>query len=299
MMQDFQLYNRERLDELASREKELAQQREDHLAMISDLRKQIAKAPPSTVGQMMAEVNEMDSFAMLNQFALTAPEQAEKAKLLSEGFANWSRKEYKMFCNSLEAHGRYAITKIINEVSQGTGKNEDDIKQYYVAFWLHYRRIADWSKIIDKIEKGERKIHRLRDIREVIQYKVEKLHLVSIYNKMYQVGVEKGKLSQETFEKYPPWDLLICSWDKMEFKYGPQQKGFSYQQQEDAFLLTMMYRHGFGAARRIHLEIRRAWQFRFNWFFKSRSPQEIQKRCDVLIRVVEREVKEHRDKEEE
>mmetsp|Transcript_26546 Transcript_26546/g.43118 ORF Transcript_26546/g.43118 Transcript_26546/m.43118 type:complete len:142 (+) Transcript_26546:17-442(+) len=53
----------------------------------------------------------------------------------------------------------------------------------------------------------------------------------------------------------------------------------------------------FGAARRIQLEIRRAWQFRFNWFFKSRSPQEIQKRCDMLIRVVEREVQEHRDKE--
>jgi SWI/SNF-related matrix-associated actin-dependent regulator of chromatin subfamily A member 5 len=59
----------------------------------------------------------------------------------------------------------------------------------------------------------------------------------------------------------------------------------------------MMHRHGFGAARRIHLEIRRAWQFRFNWFFKSRNPQEIQKRCDILIRIVEREVQVHRDEE--
>jgi SWI/SNF-related matrix-associated actin-dependent regulator of chromatin subfamily A member 5 len=59
----------------------------------------------------------------------------------------------------------------------------------------------------------------------------------------------------------------------------------------------MMHRHGYGAARRIQLEIRRAWQFRFNWFFKSRSPEEIQKRCDVLVRVVEREVQECYDKE--
>merc|ERR1712127_748059 len=91
----------------------------------------------------------------------------------------------------------------------------------------------------------------------------------------------------------------MYSWPKMQFKYGQGHKGFSYQQEEDAFLLTMMHRHGFGAARRIQLEIRRAWQFRFDWFFKSRSPQEIQKRCDVLIRVVEREVQEHQDKEAE
>jgi len=292
VMQDFQLYDRDRLEELAARERELAQQKEDHLAMISELRKQILKAPPATVGQMMEEVNEMNS--MLNQFALTAPEQAEKKMLLTEGFVDWSRKDYKMFCSALEAHGRYAITKIIDFVARGTGKSEDDIKQYYVAFWLHYRRIVDFSKIIDKIEKGEKKRHRLRDIRDIIQYKVE-LHLESVYIKMYP-DIE-GKISQEILEQHSPWDLLICSWPKMQFKYGQGQKGFSYQQEEDAFLLTMMHRHGFGAARRIHLEIRRAWQFRFNWFFKSRNPQEIQKRCDILIRVVEREVQVHRDEE--
>ena len=67
---------------------------------------------------------------------------------------------------------------------------------------------------------------------------------------------------------------------------------------QDAFLLTMMHRHGYGAARRIQLEIRRAWQFRFDWFFKSRSPQEIQKRCDVLIKIVERELEELHEKED-
>mmetsp|Transcript_18576 Transcript_18576/g.33600 ORF Transcript_18576/g.33600 Transcript_18576/m.33600 type:complete len:1152 (+) Transcript_18576:14-3469(+) len=292
-MQDFQLYDRDRLEELSARERELAQQKEDHLAMISQLRMQIANAQPATIGQMMEEVSEMEG--MLNQFVLTLPEQAEKAKLLSEGFADWSRKDYKVFCNALETHGRYAITKIIDDVAQETGKDQDDIKKYYVAFWSHYKRLADWSKIIDKIEKGERKIHRLRDIRDIIQYKVE-LHLESIYSKMYP-GVEEDKVSQELLEQHSPWDLLMYSWPKMQFKYGQSHKGFSYQQEEDAFLLTMMHRHGFGAARRIQLEIRRAWQFRFNWFFKSRSPQEIQKRCDVLIRVVEREVQEHRDKE--
>ena len=146
---------------------------------------------------------------------------------------------------------------------------------------MHYRRLADWSKIIDKIEKGEKKKHRLSDIRKMIQEKVE-LHLESIYNTMYP-GVEDGKVAKELLEQHSPIDLLMYSWPKMQFKYGQGQKGFSYQQEEDAFLLVMMHRHGYGAARRIQLEIRRAWQFRFNWFFKSRSPQEIQKRCDILV----------------
>jgi len=143
------------------------------------------------------------------------------------------------------------------------------------------RRLADWSKIIDKIEKGEKKIHRLSDIRRMIQEKVE-LHLENIYGLMYP-GVEDGKVAKEILEQHSPMDLLMYSWPKMQFKYGQGQKGFSYQQEEDAFLLVMMHRHGYGAARRIQLEIRRAWQFRFNWFFKSRSPQEIQQRCDVLV----------------
>jgi SWI/SNF-related matrix-associated actin-dependent regulator of chromatin subfamily A member 5 len=146
---------------------------------------------------------------------------------------------------------------------------------------MHYRRLADWSKIIDKIEKGEKKKHRLSDIRKMIQEKVE-LHLESIYSTMYP-GVEDGKVAKELLEQHSPIDLLMYSWPKMQFKYGQGQKGFSYQQEEDAFLLVMMHRHGYGAARRIQLEIRRAWQFRFNWFFKSRSPQEIQKRCDILV----------------
>merc|ERR1712238_18817 len=139
----------------------------------------------------------------------------------------------------------------------------------------------------DKIEKGEGKIHRMRDIRDIIQYKIE-LHLESIYSRMYP-GAEEGKIPKGVLEKYSPMDLLTYTWPKMEFKYAGQQKG-QYQEQEDAFLIFMMHRHGFGAARRIQLEIRRAWQFRFNWFFKSCSPQEIQKRCEVLIRVVEKEV---------
>lgn len=292
-MQDFQLYDRDRLEELTKRERELAEQKEDHLKMISDLRKRSASAPSSTVEQFLQEASEMEG--MLDQFKLSEQELNEKEKLLSEGFADWSKKDFKIFCNALEKHGRYKLENILEDVMSETGKDENDIKQYYVAFWLHYRRLSDWQKIIDKIEKGERKILRLREIRDIIQEKIER-HLESVYRKMYP-GMEEGKVSNEVLEQHSPWDLLMYSWPTMKVKYGQGQRGFSFQAEEDAFLLVMMHRHGYGAARRIQLEIRRAWQFRFNWFFKSRNPQEIQKRCDVLIRAVERELEELHEKE--
>ncbi len=58
-----------------------------------------------------------------------------------------------------------------------------------------------------------------------------------------------------------------------------------------------MHRHGYGAAEMIRMEIRRACQFRFDWYFKSRSAQEIQKRCDAVVKIVERENEELRKKE--
>ena len=154
----------------------------------------------------------------------------------------------------------------------------------------------DWNKIIDKIEKGERKKTRLQDVKDMIQEKIER-HLESVYHIMYP-ELSKGTLPKELLKKHSPMDLLMYSWSTMQFKYAHAPRGWTYRQEEDAFLLTMMHRHGYGAARRIQLEIRRAWQFRFDWFFKSRSPQEIQKRCDILIKIVEKELEELHEKEE-
>lgn len=143
-MQDFQLYDRERLDVISAREKELAQMKEDHLSMIAEKRKQASSAPPSSVGQILEEVAELEG--MLDQFVLTSTEIEEKNKLLSQGFADWNRKDFKSFCNALEKHGRYAIEKVIEDVTDETGKAQNDVKRYYVAFWLHYRRISGKKK---------------------------------------------------------------------------------------------------------------------------------------------------------
>lgn len=145
-----------------------------------------------------------------------------------------------------------------------------------IAFWLDYRRITDWKKIIDKIEKGEKKILRLRQIRDAIQELVER-HIEDNYGDLYAKGAVDGK-------PLPPLNqLLDYCWQTMMFNYDLGHKSRAYSDQEDGILICMMHRHGYGAAERIQIKIRRAWQFRFNWSFKSRNAQDIQKRCDILV----------------
>jgi len=167
-----------------------------------------------------------------------------------------------------------------------TGKERQEVSRYFVAFWTNYQRIAEWPKILDRIERGEKKILRLRQIRDAIQEKVER-HLEDTF------GGDKEKPLPSIAE------MIHYSWPKMKINYGGVRSGKGYQDDEDAFLVCMMYRHGYGAAERIRMEIRRCWQFRFDWYFKSRNAQEIQKRCDTLVKIIERENEEVRKKEEE
>ena len=76
----------------------------------------------------------------------------------------------------------------------------------------------------------------------------------------------------------------------MKINHGFSNRGKDYQEEEDAFLVCMMYLHGYGAAEQIQMEIRRAWQFRFDWYFMSRTAVDLHKRCDVLVEIVEREM---------
>jgi len=173
-----------------------------------------------------------------------------------------------------------------------TGKERQEISRYFVAFWTNYQRVVEWPKILERIERGEKKILRLRQIRDAIQEKVER-HLEDTF------GPHFGDNGGDTEKPLPTVaEMLHYSWPKMKINYGGNRaKG--YTEDEDCFLICMMYRHGYGAAERIRMEIRRCWQFRFDWYFKSRNAADIQRRCDTLVKVIERENEEVRKKEEE
>jgi SWI/SNF-related matrix-associated actin-dependent regulator of chromatin subfamily A member 5 len=66
-----------------------------------------------------------------------------------------------------------------------------------------------------------------------------------------------------------------------------------YTEEEDRFLLVMLHKHGVEGETiydKIRDEIRESPLFRFDWFFLSRTPQEIGRRCTTLIQTVVREL---------
>lgn len=130
------------------------------------------------------------------------------------------------------------------------------MRRYYGVFWQKGEgALPDWARIVDKIEKGEKRIARSREIREALRKKVGR------------------------YEK--PWQTLTIN-------YG-QSRGKIWTEEEDAYLVNMMHRYGYGNWERMRMAIRHAWQFKFDWFFKSRNALELQRRCDFLIRSIEKE----------
>jgi len=275
---DFQLFNRERLNEIAAKEREVASQKENQIKLIGELRAKANQSSEPTRGELLSRSLKLEE--KLGDFVLSEAEKNERYKLRQEGFPDWNKKDFKAFCTAAERHGRYDFKSIANDVRNDTGKDPNEIIRYFAAFWTNYRRLQDWRKILEKIQKGEKKIVRLRQIRDAIQEKVER-HLEDVFGSQF-ADLKDGELPSIN-------ELIEHSWSKMKINYGGGTKGRAYQEEEDAFLVAMMYRHGYGAAERIRMSIRRAWQFRFDWYFKSRSAHEIQKRCDVIVKIIEKE----------
>ena len=286
--QDFQLFNRDQLEYFSLKELDLASKKEEKASALNSLREKAKHAtsvknsrvevpPGESREELTAQADELER--SLSEYCLSSEEEAQKKKLLAEGFPDWSRKDFRSFCSSIERFGRFDIINIVKEVSSLCGKSEREVKRYYVCFWLHYKRLNDWKKTIEKIEKGERKILKLRQIRDTIQSKVER-HLEQSCNQILKTANNKVLTSAQ---------LLDLCWQSMTLSYISGTKNRGYTEEEDSFLLCMMHRHGFGSVERIRLEIRRAWQFRFDWHFKSRSSQEIQKRCEAIVKIVEKE----------
>jgi len=301
--QDFQLFQVDRLETLNEMERQLSIRKASHLDRIQELRLKSKHAPsihntrnPIAKGESTEEILELidELENALDKYNLPKDCLEEKNRLHEEGFPDWSRKDFKSFTSSLERYGRFDIENIAHDVSHECGKHESEVKRYFIAFWTNYRRINDWKRVIERVERGEKKILRLKHIRELVQEKVER-HLTDCFGSLpgdEGENEEPNKFPENTTIE----DLMNNSWHTMKFNYGPGYKGRAYTEEEDAFLVCMMHRHGYGAAERIRMEIRRAWQFRFDWFFKSRNVAEIQKRCDNVMKVLEREAEETEEK---
>ncbi|KAH0542035.1 hypothetical protein FGG08_003499 [Glutinoglossum americanum] len=191
---------------------------------------------------------------------LTEEEQEKKAALAEQGFLNWNRRDFQQFINGSAKHGRSNYALIAEEVDS---KDEKEVKLYAKAFWSRYTEIADYPKYIATIEAGEEKARKISHQRKMLRKKME----------MYRVPLQQLKLNYS-----------VSTTNKKV-----------YTDEEDRFLLVMLHKFGIdgeGIYEKIRDEIRESPLFRFDWFFLSRTPVEITRRCTTLLTTVTREFEE-------
>ncbi|KAI4199195.1 MAG: hypothetical protein LQ350_004751 [Teloschistes chrysophthalmus] len=189
---------------------------------------------------------------------LTDAERADKDKLSEQGFALWNRRDFQQFINGSAKHGRSNYGGIAQEVD---GKNEKEIREYAKVFWQRYRDIPEYSKYISTIEAGEEKARKIDHQRQMLRKKMAQ----------YRVPLQQLKLNYS-----------VSTTNKKV-----------YTEEEDRFLLVMLDRLGVdgeGIHEKIRDEIRESPLFRFDWFFLSRTPVEISRRCTTLLTTVTREL---------
>ena len=124
----------------------------------------------------------------------------------------------------MERRGRDEVDVIARETSNETGKTEEEVRRYHKVFWERHKELADWERVIDKIEKGEKRLQRSKEIREALAEKIAR--------------------SPKPHECLP-------------LNYGAS-RGKVWTEEEDAFLLNMMHTYGYGNWERIRVEIREA-----------------------------------------
>ncbi|CAM9796341.1 unnamed protein product, partial [Ectocarpus sp. 12 AP-2014] len=160
---------------------------------------------------------------LTNYEVLPEPLLSEKLRLLSEGFADWSKAQYMIFVRASAKHGRGAYDRIAAEV----GKAEKDVERYAKAFWEKGSMAfapADWERHVKNVEKGERKIEEINRL----------------------MGATKSFISK-----------FANPWEQLTFQYtGTQGKVFNAH--EDRYLLCLAHKYGYGNWDLVKAAIRRS-----------------------------------------
>uniref|UniRef100_A0A8C5DTF6 SWI/SNF related, matrix associated, actin dependent regulator of chromatin, subfamily a, member 5 n=1 Tax=Gouania willdenowi TaxID=441366 RepID=A0A8C5DTF6_GOUWI len=199
--------------------------------------------------------------------ALSEEELEEKEALLQQvqfiWITIWNKRDFNQFIKANEKWGRDDIENIAREVE---GKTPEEVMEYSAVFWERCNELQDIEKIMAQIERGEARIQRRISIKKALDSK---------------------------FGRY------TAPFHQLRISYGTN-KVKNYLEEEDRFLICMLHKLGFDKESvydELRQCIRRAPQFRFDWFLKSRTSMDLQRRCNTLITLIERENMELEERE--
>lgn len=195
-----------------------------------------------------------------NAVPLTEEEREEKEQLSTQGFGDWSKRDFQQFVNGSGKYGRTDYEGISQEIDS---KEPSEIKVYAKVFWQRYTELADHQKHLKTIEDGEERIRKVEHQRKLLKKKMAQ----------YRVPLQQLKINYS-----------VSTTNKKV-----------YTEEEDRFLLVLLDRYGIdseGLYEKMRDDIRESPLFRFDWFFLSRTPIELSRRCTTLLTTIVKEFEE-------
>lgn len=217
---------------------------------------QLPEGPEEELSEREAE-RDLEQQEIDNAQPLTEEEHAEKTRMSEEGFSHWNRRDFQQFVNGSAKFGRTDYVGIATEIDS---KEPDEIEEYAEVFWRRYTEIQDYPKYLRVIDQGEEKLRKMNHQRKMLRKKME----------MYRVPLQQLKIN-----------YTVSTTNKKV-----------YTEEEDRFLLVMLDKYGVegdGLYEKIRDEVRDSPLFRFDWFFLSRTPVEIGRRCTTLLNTIAKE----------
>lgn len=118
--------------------------------------------------------------------------------------------------------------------------------------------MTDYERVKERFEEGEKRRNETTRQEKILAQKIQAV-------------------------KFPMQELAI--------NYGSQKQKV-YSEDEDRYLLCRLSHYGLNADdvyEKIKRDISEFPVFRFDWFFKSRTPLELQRRCQQLLMLISKE----------
>ncbi|KAI5180670.1 SWI/SNF-related matrix-associated actin-dependent regulator of chromatin subfamily A member 5 [Nematocida sp. AWRm80] len=206
------------------------------------------------------QIKELEAFQKTGstENLLTPEEKEEKKTLYSQGFLNWTRKDFYLYIRACEKHGRNMIQKIQKELPD---KTLEEIKQYNDVFWERIDELQESEKILMQIQRGEEKLLKTQKIMNYLKHKVQK----------------EG--------------------NNLKIHYPLSSRSLGYSEEADQFILYSLNKEldNPNCYDDLWHKIRASSQFLFDYYLKIRTPLDLQKRAHILFSYL---LREHKAQEE-
>ena len=191
-------------------------------------------------------------FTGIEPVDFTEEEKIEKETLMSLGFLNWDRRDFQKFLQALEMYPREECQQIADHI--GT-KTAEQVRAYEKVFFEKVSTLNESEKIKKMLEKCN-SLHNFKKTAPLlIKTKVTALER--------------------------PLDEMVIN---------PIQKSKYFSREADILLLCLTHEIGYGKWSQIKQAIRRDNRVRFDHLLMSRNEVELQRRVDILVKTIEKEI---------